>query len=68
MEPTMHFRWLISHRNDYERVLQQLWKCDLTGETDWRNVPDFVAPVEVAQPVRAFDFSLQNPPPPGAKL
>ncbi len=41
MEPTMHFRWLISHRNDYERVLQQLW-CDpaSTDSDEWRNVPE----------------------------
>jgi hypothetical protein len=62
MEPTMHFRWLISHRNDYERVLQQLWKCDLTGETDWRNVPEVIEPRQIqpeAESGMPIPFSLK---------
>jgi hypothetical protein len=46
MEPTMHFRWLISHRNDYERVLQQLWRDPASTDSDeWRNVPEVIVPM-----------------------
>jgi len=46
MEPTMHFRWLISHRNDYERVLQQLWRDPASADSEeWRNVPEVRVPM-----------------------
>jgi hypothetical protein len=45
MEPTMHFRWLISHRNDYERVLQQAWRDRLSSEVEWRNVQEVIEPM-----------------------
>lgn len=52
MEPTMHFRWLISHRNDYQRVLQQRW-YDTHGlkPSEWRDVEEvLVTMVYEAEP------------------
>ncbi len=37
VEPTTRLRWLVQKR-DHVPILQQMWVCKQTGETEWKTV------------------------------